>query len=81
MRTIHLFGLVSLLLMMSIIKLQGQEYHFYQSKSIGSQGMVYFKIMNIPDSEEQERVLSALLFDENISDGDIYYDVNTNETT
>ncbi|PLX07633.1 MAG: hypothetical protein C0596_10245 [Marinilabiliales bacterium] len=61
--------------MMSFVKLQGQEYHFYQTKSVEDRTVVYFKITDVPnDSDEQNRILGALLSDSYITDGDIYID-------
>jgi hypothetical protein len=52
---------------------QTEDYMFNHSKSVGDRNVVYFKISGLSDDkEEQDRVLSILLEDSQVLDGNIY---------
>lgn len=52
---------------------QPEEYMFNHFKTLGEKYVIYVRIAGLSDDvEEQDRVLSALLEDKNISDGSIY---------
>lgn len=53
----------------------GQSQKFSHFKSLGENIVVYFTIDGLlDDTQEHTRVLEALLYDSNISDGNVYYD-------
>ena len=73
MKILRLFVFAMLMVFANFLVGQTQEYQFNHFKTLGENNIVYIKIAKLSnDVDEHDRVLTLLLSDENISDGQIY---------
>ncbi len=81
MKLMRFYAIAVLLVFANILVGQEQEYQFNHFKSLGGNNVVYIKIADLSnDEDEQLKVLSVLLSDENIYDGQIYSNEQANPT-
>ncbi len=81
MNALRLFVFAILLVFANFLVAQEQEYQFNHYKSLGESNVIYIKIANLSnDEDEQSRVLGLLLNDSNIIDGQIYSSDDGNPT-
>jgi hypothetical protein len=76
MKTARLQVFVCIVLLFSFFNpVSGQTRMFNHFKSVGEKIVVYFTIEGLSeDASDQNNVLTELLYDSNISDGNIYFD-------